>query len=208
MFDTHCHIHSSVFTLDADEALENAISAGVTGVICVGEELQDSRKAVRFAQTHKGCWASVGVHPHEAEAGVDLVELKKLAASKWVVAIGECGLDYWYENSPREKQLEVFEKQIELALELNLPLIMHIRSSKDSPDDAFDDYAKLMKKHPSARGVVHSFTAGQEQLKRVLSNSHFVGVNGITTFTRDQAQLDALKGFRWKKWCLKQMRPS
>jgi len=193
MIDSHCHIHSSAFELDGDVIIAESKAAGVTKFVCVGTDVDDSRGAVAFAATRAEVWASVGIHPHEAKKeSARIGEINKLASRDRVVAIGECGLDYWYEYSPRDIQKRIFEKQLKIGLKHDLPFIFHIRGSKSDPNDAFVDFFKIVEKYENIRGVVHSFSAGHDQLKGVLSKSLKVGVNGIATFSQDQSMLRAL----------------
>src|SRR5688572_28051074 len=105
MIDTHCHIHSSDFSLPVEDVLRRAKDNGVEGMICVGTDLADSKLAIEFVADRPSVWATVGIHPHEADKHVDrLEELDKLATAPKVVAIGECGLDYYYQHSHPEAQ--------------------------------------------------------------------------------------------------------
>lgn len=196
MIDSHCHIHSDDYGLNADKVIESATSDGVVKFVCIGSSVEDSKRAIKFASKRANCWASIGLHPHEAKLGtLALLQLKNILDNEndasindfqKVVAIGECGLDYHYMHSSKEEQAEALHFQIKLALDHDLPLIFHIR-------DAFDEFWPIFDQYPKARGVVHSFTAGPDELDRVLSRGLFVGINGIITFTKDQEQLDAAK---------------
>lgn len=179
--DTHCHIHEADYPLDREAAYQRALSAGVHKMICVGTDVASSQQAVAFAQTHQGAWASLGIHPHEAKMN-DTAELAKLIHEPKVVAIGECGLDYFYNHSPREVQKTTLRAQIELALVHNKPLIFHVR-------DAFDDFWPIFDEYKGIRGVLHSFTDSQAHLNRALERGLFIGVNGISTFTKVAAQI-------------------
>ena len=126
----------------------------------------------------------VGLHPHDATHGVAAIDdLKTLLADEKgrVVAIGECGLDYFYDNSPREKQIEMFEAQLQLALDHELPVIFHVR-------EAFDDFWPILRNFSGIRGELHSFTDNQANLEKGLSENLYIGVNGISTFTKDEKQ--------------------
>jgi TatD DNase family protein len=192
--DTHCHIHFPDYELDADEVREEAAKDGVNRLICVGCTLQDSQGAAAYAGKHENVWASIGLHPHEASLYVHdhhaLQQFRDLTAKPKVIAIGETGLDYYYENSPKEAQKKLLRFQLDLAAEHKLPLIFHVR-------DAFDDFWPIFDEYQSASrritGVVHSFTATSEELDQILSRGLLVGLNGIMTFTHDQKQLDAAK---------------
>lgn len=200
MIDTHCHIHSAGFELDAATVLAAARQAGVDKLICVGTDAEDSRRAVEFASYHANCWASIGLHPHDAKQGSKpLKQLRKLLDDKTmrtkIVAIGECGLDYYYDHSPRPRQAEAFRAQLELAAEFNLPLIFHVRQ-------AFSDWWKVMADYPDVRGVIHSYSAGVAELVPLIERGFYIGINGIMTFTKNDFQLAAAKAIPLEKLVL------
>jgi TatD DNase family protein len=178
LIDTHCHIHESIFKLNADEALARAHEAGVEKVICVGTGIDSSERAIAFADTHDDVYASVGVHPHDTKDGWDLTGL---TITDKVVAVGEIGLDYFYDNSPRDVQITALKAQIEFALARNLPIIFHVR-------DAFADFWPIFDSYPGIRGELHSFTDTQENLDKALKRGLSIGINGISTFTKDLSQ--------------------
>ncbi len=190
LFDTHCHIHFADYPLDADDVFEAAIAEHITRFLLVGCTLEDSEAAIRFAKTHSNTWASIGLHPHEgivyAENRAALATLENLVKSPEVVAIGETGLDYFYDHSPRAKQKQLLEFQLDLAQRYNLPVILHVR-------DAFDDFWPLFDNFSGLKGVVHSFSAHTSQLTQALSRGLYVGLNGIMTFTKDEGQLEAAR---------------
>jgi TatD DNase family protein len=190
LFDTHCHIHFPDYELDAQEVIQNAYQAGVDHLLCVGCTLADSRLAVELAARHDNMWASIGLHPHEAKEYIHdsllLQQFRNLAANLKVVAIGETGLDYYYNHSPKADQQKILRFQLDLAVEHSLPLIFHVR-------DAFNDFWPIFDEYPRLQGVVHSFTATQKELEQILERGLYVGLNGITTFMKDQAQLTAVK---------------
>ncbi len=205
--DTHCHIHDSEFAKKfektADQMINDAVEVDVTEFVCVGTDQKSSEEAVDFCSNHKNCHASVALHPHEA-ADKTLGTLKKefevvenLARNNEIVAIGECGLDYFYHSSEdtREKQREVFRWHLELAMSLSLPVIFHIR-------DAFDDFFSIIDEYPEITGVVHSFSAGEEEAKGVVARGLYAGLNGIITFTKNQKQLDGAKQIPLEKLVL------
>ena len=193
--DTHCHIHEADYP-DSEGAYQRAREAGVQQLICVGTDEQSSRQAVSFAQAHNQAWASVGLHPHDAKSGTHAVEVlaqlieadKKDHVGK-IVAVGECGLDYFYDNSPREMQLAMLEAQLDLAVSYGLPVIFHVRNGKDqTKPSVWDDFWPLFDAYKGLRGVLHSFTDNLQQLEEGLSRGLMVGVNGIATFARDENQ--------------------
>ena len=180
LIDTHCHIHESSYPLDAIEVLKRAREAGVEKLICVGTNEQSSFEAVAFATTHNNVFASIGVHPHDTKDGwSNLTDSVKLDDK--VVAIGEIGLDYFYNHSTREVQIDALQAQIELALKHDLPIIFHVR-------EAFDDFWPIFDNFRGIRGELHSFTDTQNSLEAGLKRGLYVGVNGISTFTKDEAQ--------------------
>lgn len=179
LIDTHCHIHES-YDLPLDEVLQRAKEANVQQMICVGTSEESSRLAVEFATVHDEAVASIGVHPHDAKDG--FAEIATLAGtSEKIVAVGEVGLDYFYTHSSKELQIEALKAQIEIALNHNLPLIFHVR-------EAFDDFWPIFEQHEGIRGVLHSFTDSEENMKKAIEKGLYIGVNGISTFTKDEAQ--------------------
>lgn len=188
LVDTHCHIHSKDYPLDPEQVIKNALEKNISKLICVGTDLEDSQNAVKFAESHDNCWATIGIHPHYAdnseEQFKELVDLPKL--SNKIVGIGECGLGYYYLHSSKDAQRRLFRQHLELGLEYNLPFIFHVRK-------AFDDFFAIIDEYKNIRGVVHSFTATKRELTEILRRDLYVGVNGIATFSKDQNQLDAIR---------------
>lgn len=185
--DTHCHIHEASYP-EAEQALSRAHEQGIARLICVGTDEATSEEAVSFARKHENVWASVGLHPHDAKTGISAVgKLEALIKNDKnphvgkVVAVGECGLDYFYTHSPREIQVAILEAQLDLASRHALPVIFHVR-------EAFDDFWPIFDAFPGLHGVLHSFTDTQENLEKGLARGLYVGVNGISTFTKDQKQ--------------------
>jgi len=181
LVDTHCHIHESSYPLDVVQTLKNAAEAGVRKMICVGTDETSSRAAVDFAGKHDVIWASIGVHPHDTKDGYDDVAVLAESGNKNIVAVGEIGLDYFYTHSPREVQIEALQSQIQTALRHDLPIIFHAR-------EAFDDFWPIFDNFHGIRGVLHSFTDTQTNMEEGLKRDLFIGVNGISTFTKDVTQ--------------------
>ncbi len=203
--DTHCHIHEATMGTGGDEFVRNkwekagitspdrlikdAEVAGITRLICVGCTLRDSEMAVDLAGTQPNCWASVGIHPHEAKyhlSKATQTTFAELVSRPRVVSIGECGLDYYYLHSPKPAQREILEFQLELAQKHDLPLIFHVR-------EAFPDFWRILDNFGRFRGVVHSFSSDRAELEQVLSRGLYVGLNGIMTFTKNTQQLEVAK---------------
>lgn len=205
-FDTHCHFQESqaddnpedmtqklwskAGKPSAQDIINRANQSDVTGFMCVGCAYEDSVRAIKTAADHEGVWASIGIHPHEAKVHLGNPELLEkfaaLATKPKVKVVGECGLDYYYENSPRQDQQKILHFQIELALKHDLPMIFHVR-------DAFDDFWPIFDEYKGVRGVIHSFTATPKELEDILARGLYIGLNGIMTFTKQQEQLAAAK---------------
>lgn len=192
--DTHCHIHEKTYPLDQNGTISRAHKAGVDRLVCVGTSAQDSEVAADFVQSNDSLWFTLGHHPHEAEEFDEDAQklMRKLVVRDKLVAIGECGLDYWYLNASKESQEACLRFQIELGLEHKLPFVFHIRGSKEDPVDAFTDAWRIIDEYEGVKGIVHSFTASPKVLEQVLMRELYVGINGILTFTKDEQQLAML----------------
>ncbi|MBX4199667.1 TatD family hydrolase [Candidatus Saccharibacteria bacterium] len=190
LVDTHCHPHFDVFLSNPEKFIDDASAAGVTRLIAVGTTLADSERAIKFADAYKNVWASAGVHPHDAEdfladpASKD--RLNDILNQSSIVAVGEIGLDYYKMHSGQKQQLELLRLQLELGKSLDLPFIFHVR-------DAWEDFWPAVDEYPGIKGVIHSFSADEQQLENALSRGFFIGLNGIMTFSKDETQLDAAK---------------
>lgn len=212
--DTHCHIHEAGDHTNGDEfvrskwakagitepskIIQESVDAGVKNMICVGCTLRDSELAIELANKSPNCWASIGIHPHEAKdhsnkslqsefkALLDLNNYSSAGMVRKIVAIGECGLDYYYNHSDKADQKKILEFQLELAQKHDLPVIFHVR-------EAFDDFWPIFDQFKGLRGVIHSFSSDSGDLDKILSRGLFVGLNGIMTFTKVAEQLEAAK---------------
>ncbi|MDR2336567.1 MAG: TatD family hydrolase [Candidatus Nomurabacteria bacterium] len=187
LIDTHCHVHDEAYPLDKEEVLKNAFSGGVKKIICIGTSLSDSERAVRFAKEHDEVYATVGIHPSEndglATKQVELLKnlIKKSDKSK-LVAVGEIGLDYHYQPYDKTAQIRLFEEQLQVALDMKLPVVFHVR-------EAFFDTFSVIDNFSSVRGVLHSFTGNEKELAQGLLKGFYISLNGIATFSKDEAQL-------------------
>lgn len=177
--DTHCHIHEPDYTLELDGVFKRGREAGVAEMIVVGTSLDSTAQAIAFAEERDGVKASIGVHPHDTKDGYDLTPFA--GTSSQIVAVGEIGLDYYYGHSPKDVQQDALYAQLEIAVAHNLPVIFHVR-------DAFDDFWPIFDSFEGLRGVLHSYTDSQENLEKALERGLYIGVNGISTFTKDPAQ--------------------
>lgn len=194
--DTHAHIHFSDYKLDADQVWEESKIAGVTKMLAVGCDIQSSIRAVEFAKGREGVYAVIGVHPHfatefmgSANPKQSLAELLKDIKNDKIVAIGEFGLDYFYENSSKTDQIDLLKLHLELCQEYNLPACFHIREAFDDFWPIFEQYHKNQK----ITGVMHSFTDTEANMKKGLDYGLYIALNGIMTFSRKEEQLAMAK---------------
>ncbi len=203
LVDTHCHIHSADYQLNREEVLRRAAISGIQKMCCIGTSAEDSERAVEFARAHDNvCVAVVGLHPHDAKLGEDDFEvLAQLVYDPHVVAIGECGLDYYYSHSSKEDQERALRYQLDLALSVDKPVVFHVR-------EAFEDFWKIYDSYTGIRGVIHSFTAGIAEVEAAIERGLYIGLNGIMTFTKDLSQLEAAKAIPLEKLVLETDAPS
>jgi len=173
-FDNHCHVDDDRIPGGTEAALAAARDAGVTGFITVGTDAERSAAAIAVAAEHDDVWATVGLHPHDAVNGVE--SIVPLLDADRVVAVGECGLDYHYDHSPRAVQREVFAAQVALAHERRLPLVIHTR---EAWDDTFD---VLASEGVPDHTIFHCFTGGPDEARRALDVGGFLSFSGIVTF--------------------------
>ena len=195
LIDTHCHIHEADYPLDIEEVLKRAHNNGITKIICVGTNTQDSINAINFASNHDGVYAAAGIHPHYASGGMEDLEFIINSHRQSIVAIGEIGLDYHYDNSSHEDQIKLLKAQIELALKYDLPIIFHVR-------EAFDDFWPIFDNFIGIRGVLHSFTDTPENAKKALERGLYIGVNGYSTFTKNETEKNMFKSLPIEKLVL------
>lgn len=187
LFDSHAHIGAPELLAEAPGMIARAKAAGVTGMLAIGAGygVGNNAGAVMLAQENSGVWASVGVHPHDASEWTPLAEtaLDGWLAHERVVAVGECGLDYFYEHSPRDAQRSALEAQIGIARAANRPLVIHVRPSRDSRD-AFVELAEIFDATGADRvgGVIHCFTGDLPFAREMLARDFDVSFSGILTF--------------------------
>ena len=172
--DSHCHVHDERIPDGTAGAVASAREAGVTTLITVGCDRPTSLAAIATASAHEGVFATVGLHPHEAAAGVE--SIVDLLDTPGIVAVGEAGLDYYYDHAPRAAQRDAFAAQIQLANSRRLPLVIH---SRDAWDDTFDILAA---EGVPDRTIFHCFTGGPDEVRRCLELEAFVSFSGIVTF--------------------------
>jgi TatD DNase family protein len=184
LIDSHCHLNYEGLVERQQEVLENARASGVTGFLNISTRQREWQDIIGIAEREKDVWASVGVHPHEADNHPDLgaAALIKAADHPRVIAIGECGLDYYYDKSDRAAQRERFEAHIDAARRTGLPLVVHTR-------DAEDDTAEILEsavKQGRVTGVLHCFTGSAALARKGLDLGFYVSLSGIVTFKNAQ----------------------
>lgn len=176
IFDSHAHYDDKKFETDRREVLDGLFSDKICGIINCGCDLKSSLMSVELTKQYSGIYAAVGVHPHEAEDVTDdeFAKIMKLLDDDKVVAIGEIGLDFHYDFSPREKQIEMFERQVKLSKELDIPIIVHDR-------EAHEETYKILRKY-RPKGVVHCFSGSVELAKETVKMGMYIGLGGAVTF--------------------------
>lgn len=180
LIDSHCHLNYPGLAERQQEVLANARAVGVTGFLNISTRQSEWDDVIAAAEAHSDVWATVGVHPHEADAHPDLGAAALIEASSHpdVIAIGECGLDYYYDKSGRAAQRDRFAAHIEAARATGLPLVVHTR-------DAEEDTAEILERavnKDGVRGVLHCFTGSGELAKKALDLGFFISLSGIVTF--------------------------
>ncbi len=193
MIDSHCHLDSADFDPDRDAVIDRALAAGVEHMLAIGTGTgpPDLEAGIRLAERHAEFYATVGIHPHDAaKAGpADLGRLADFLAHPKVLALGEIGLDYHYDFSPREVQKSVFIAQMEIAAAARKPIVIHTR-------EAWDDTLALIEEHwtPHAiGGIMHCFSGGPEQGRRAIDLGFYLSFGGIVTFPKALDVQDAAK---------------
>jgi len=179
--DSHCHLDEDRFASDRDAVMARAVAAGVTTMITIGAggPMRCNYEAVALAAADPHVFATVGIHPHDASTATEeaLDEIERLAGRPKVVAIGETGLDYYYDNSPRPAQQQAFRRSVALARRLRLPVSVHLR-------DAYDEAASILREERAAEvgGVIHCFSGGAAEARTFLDLGFHLSFSGILTF--------------------------
>ncbi len=172
--DTHCHIHDDKMAHDVADTLQRARDSGVERFVVIGTDPPTCEQATSIASQFADVWATVGLHPHDATQGVNSIE--PFITRDRVVAIGECGLDYYYEHSPRDVQMKAFAEQIALAKQHDLTLVIHTRDAWQDTYDVLD--AEGMPENT----IIHCFTGGPEEARQCLDRGAYLSFSGIVTF--------------------------
>ncbi len=190
LIDTHCHLTFDDLAGDIEGVIERSRRAGVTTWLTVGTDPSENQKAVELTNKFENLYAAVGIHPHDAKdvTADTIIQLKELAQNVKVVAIGETGLDYYYDNSPRQDQRRVFAQQLRIAAELNLPVIIHSRKAFDETIEILDQHGQDVRKV-----VFHCFSGSAEQAKIILSKGYHISFTGVVTFKNANKTREAAK---------------
>ncbi|MBQ7647382.1 MAG: TatD family hydrolase [Clostridia bacterium] len=188
MFDSHAHYDDSKFDGDRDEKIKEIFSLGVTGIVNASSDIPSSIASIKLAEKYDGIYACVGVHPHEAEKAPScyLDILKPMFDNKKVVALGEIGLDYHYDFSPRDIQKKIFHEQLEFAEQLDVPVVIHDR-------EAHKDCIDAVLQHKNVRGVFHSFSGSAESAAILQKAGWYVSISGVVTFKNAEKTVLAAK---------------
>jgi len=191
LVDSHCHLNYEGLVERQDEVLENARARGVSGFLNISTRQKEWNDVIAVAERHPDVWASVGVHPHEADAHPDLGAgaLSAATSHSRVIAIGECGLDYYYDKSDRTAQRERFEAHIEAARQTGLPLVIHTRDAEEDTVEILEAAAR----EGGVTGVLHCFTGSAGLARKGLDLGFFVSLSGIVTFKNAQGLQDIAK---------------
>jgi TatD DNase family protein len=190
LVDSHVHLDDSKFDQDREQTIERALAAGVEFMMAIGTGSgpPDLEAGIRLAERHAAIYATVGVHPHDAsKAGPEtFARLGELAAHPKVVAIGEIGLDYHYDFSPRDVQRTVFERQLEIAAAARKPIVIHTR-------EAWDDTLDILRGRWNGGGILHCFTGGEAQARQALDLGFHLSFGGVVTFPKAEAVREAAR---------------
>ena len=179
LIDSHAHLEMKEFDSDREDVIERARLAGVECIVTVGTNLALSRKALSLARGHENIYATVGIHPHDVAKADNktLDDLCEIASDHKVVAYGEIGLDYFRNISPREKQMEMFNHQLELAVQLKLPVIIHDR-------DAHEQTLRMVKASGVRSGVFHCFSGDYSMARQCIDLGFYISIPGVVTFDK------------------------
>lgn len=185
IIDSHAHYDDSSFDADREEVLRELFSGEICKIVNIGCSVKSSYSSVKLAEEYAGIYAAVGLHPDAADEIDRIEEIRRLCGNKKVVAVGEIGLDYHYEEHSRDIQKKAFEEQLRLAAELDMPVVIHSR-------DAWEDTMELLRKY-RPKGVMHCFSGSAETAREIVTMGMYVGFTGVVTFKNAKKALKALE---------------
>jgi TatD DNase family protein len=179
LIDSHAHLTSEKFADEIDAVIQRALEAGIEAIVTISSGADEGRSAIALAERYSGVFATVGIHPHSAEEWDVTTRdaLAALACHERVVGIGEAGLDFFYDNAPRDIQIPVFDEQLALARELDLPIVVHSRSADQETIEA-------IRRSGWHRGILHCFSGGPDLLRAALDAGWYISFAGMITFPR------------------------
>ncbi|ATX71678.1 TatD family hydrolase [Spiroplasma clarkii] len=197
IFDTHTHFSDEKYKKEGIEVVDMISEAKINGVsnfCCVGYDVRSSTAAVRYAFKYEEVYCAVGIHPNDAHLikNTDIEQIELLAYSEKAVAIGEIGLDYYYSTEHITRQKEIFEKQIKIALDNDLTVMLHIRD-KDDSDKAYHDTLEILTKMKVKKAIVHCFTRGYNIAELFIKKGYLISIPGVVTFANATELQDAVK---------------
>jgi len=197
MIDTHAHLDFPQYDKDRDKIIEQAFSSGLEAIVNIGVDLDSSEKSIKLSEGYKNIYATVGFHPHDASKlnRGTFKELEKLASHPKVVAIGEIGLDFYRNLSPKESQIKAFREQIDLAKSLNLPVVIHIRNAYRKALGILSEFVIKTQNRGSTgkekakglKGVLHCFSGNENEAKEGLVSGFYLSFNGTLTYRNSKA---------------------
>lgn len=185
IIDSHAHYDDSSFDADREEILRELFSGEICKIVNIGCSVKSSYSSVKLAEEYAGIYAAVGLHPDAADEIDRIEEIRRLCDNKKVVAVGEIGLDYHYEEHSRDIQKKAFEEQLKLAAELDMPVVIHSR-------DAWEDTMEFLRKY-RPKGVMHCFSGSAETAREIVGMGMYVGFTGVVTFKNAKKALKALE---------------
>ncbi len=188
LFDTHAHLNDERFDEDREALIASFAQKGIANVCEVGFDMESSVKAMELSEKYDFIYAAAGVHPHDSKdmKDSDFVALKELLGHPKVVALGEIGLDYYYDNSDRSIQRQRFAEQLDLAKELDCPVVIHTR-------DAMEDTISILREHGDGDGIIHCYSGSKESAKILLDMGYYISFAGPVTFKNANAILDVVR---------------
>ncbi|MCB1706939.1 MAG: TatD family hydrolase [Halioglobus sp.] len=181
IIETHCHL-DYLEQAELAATIEKSLAAGVERIVTIAVSADNLHRVMELANSSQYIWGTQGIHPHEAASYTPQVDavIRRHAAAERIVAIGEIGLDYYYDHADRAVQRKAFEQQLQTAVELDLPVVIHTREADDDTRDILQNYSEALLR----KGVIHSFTSGPALAEFCLAEGFMLGFNGITTFNR------------------------
>jgi TatD DNase family protein len=178
LIDSHAHLDVPQYDRDREETIARARAAGLAAIVNIGTDLSSTRASIALAERYTFIWATAGIHPHDAKqlGSSELRTLRALARHPQVVAVGEIGLDYYRDLSPRADQLRALAEQLDLAAELDLPVVVHSRDAHDDVEAVLDDFSGTV--------ILHSYSAGPARLAKALASGYYISIAGPITFRK------------------------